>query len=367
MTLHVLVAPLGGESTPFLLGGVILSLSVVRVHTVLPRRRLRVRETSSLLRGRCRFLPVCIVHHIQGNHRGYGAHFLRIGSPLLPPATLETKSANQSSSNSSKFIITSISNDFPSNPPSSDTVKKTSKRTNHEANRPEHNLEKPRKRVRYAASASSRTFIDLTCTDSEEEFERYTRDGLYKPSPSPEMFEIVRGEYDGKRMLHKRLKHTTEDRINLPAPALPDSPEGSTKASEDEPSGRRKNPRARVTQRELNDYVDIEKGWLDPSLSRCRKISQFFATQNRLMTSLETLNNEIYTKLGHISADSVPRKTRLELGKELKGLERKRRDLMAELRQAVCDVTMEAASMEQNLEQWHAQENKFTKRIERSR
>jgi hypothetical protein len=85
------------------------------------------------------------------------------------------------------------------------------------------------------------------------------------------MFKIVRGEYDGERMPHKRLKHATEDRINLPAPALPDSPESSTKASEDEPSGRRKNPRARVTQRELNDYVDIEKGWLDPSLSRCRK------------------------------------------------------------------------------------------------
>jgi hypothetical protein len=84
------------------------------------------------------------------------------------------------------------------------------------------------------------------------------------------------------------------------------------------------------------------------------------------MTSLETLNTEIYQKIGQISAESVPRKTRLELCEELKKLEKRRRDSTAELCQTVCDVTMEAASMEQNLEQWQAKENKFTRRIERS-
>ena len=174
-------------------------------------------------------------------------------------------------------------------------------------------------------------------------------------------------ELNEERMPRKRPRYGTED-ANLPAPPPANSPKGSTTASEDEPNSRRKpNPRPRVTPRELNDYVAIEKGWLDPSLSRCRKIRQNFATQNQHMTSLETLNNEIYQKVGQISADSVPRKRRLELGEELKTLERKRRGLTAKLRQGVCDVTIEAASMEQDLEQWQAKENKFTKRIEKSR
>jgi hypothetical protein len=199
-------------------------------------------------------------------------------------------------------------------------------------------------------------------SDSEEKSERY------KPSPSPE-FETAGGFFDSVKPVPKRRRTTnpTGD-TNLPDPSPPNSPQGSAKTSEDEPNGRRKpNPRPRVTPRELNDYVAIEKGWLDPSLSRCRKIRQNFATQNQHMASLETLNTEIYQKVGQISADSVPRKTRLELCEELKTLEKKRRGLTAKLRQAVCDVTIEAASMEQDLEQWQAKENKFTKRIEKSR
>jgi hypothetical protein len=164
----------------------------------------------------------------------------------------------------------------------------------------------------------------------------------------------------------RRTSNRTGD-INLPGPTPPDSP-GSTKASGDEPNGRRKaNSRSRVTSRELNNFVDIEKGWLDPSLSRCCEIRQHFATQNQLMTSLENLNTEVYQKISQISADSVPRRRRLELGEELKTLEKRRRNLTAELRQAVCDVTILASLMEQDLKQWQAKETKFTKRIEKSR
>jgi hypothetical protein len=170
-----------------------------------------------------------------------------------------------------------------------------------------------------------------------------------------------------ERMPHKRPKYETED-TNLPAPTLPNSPKDSTTASGDEPNSRRKqNPRPKVTPRELKDYVAIEQGWLESSSSRCRKIRQNFATQNQHMTSLENLNTQIYQKIGQISAESVPKKIRLQLGEDLKTLERKRRSVTAELRQAVCDVTIEAASMEQDLEQWQAKENEFTKRIEKSR
>ena len=87
-----------------------------------------------------------------------------------------------------------------------------------------------------------------------------------------------------------------------------------------------------------------------------------------LMTQLEIVSTKIHQKLGQISADScMVRKVRVDLGEEMKKLENKRRRLMAKQHQAVREMMMEAASMEQNLLRWHGQESKFTKRIEKSR
>jgi hypothetical protein len=169
-----------------------------------------------------------------------------------------------------------------------------------------------------------------------------------------------------ERMPHKRPKYETED-TNLPAPTLPNSPKDSTTASGDEPNSRRKqNPRPKVTSRDLKDYVATEQGWLESSSVRCRKIRQNLATQNQLMTSLENLNTQIYEKVGQISAETVPKKIRLQIGKDMKTLERERRSVTAGLRQAGYNVTMEVGSMQQELGQWHGKETEFTKRIEKS-
>jgi len=157
---------------------------------------------------------------------------------------------------------------------------------------------------------------------------------------------------------------------NVPELTPPDSPTGSTKASDDEPNGRRKtHPRTtKVTSRELNDFVDVEMAWLSASLSRCRKITQHVKDHSELIAPVEALSTEIDRKLGQISADScMVRKVRVDLGEEMKKLENKRRRLMAKQHQAVREMMMEAASMEQNLLRWHGQESKFTKRIEKSR
>jgi hypothetical protein len=198
-------------------------------------------------------------------------------------------------------------------------------------------------------------------TDSEEESERY------KSSPSPE-FGIAHGFFNFEPMPKRRRITSPTGDTNHPDLTPPSSPAGSTKASEGESNGRRKaNPRTRVTSRELNGYVDVEMGWLDTSLSRCRKINQHVETHNELMASVEALNTEIDRKVGQVSADaSLLRKARLEVGEEMKRLEKDRRELMAKQYQAVRDILMEAASMEQNLQRWHGQESKFTKRIEKS-
>jgi len=85
-----------------------------------------------------------------------------------------------------------------------------------------------------------------------------------------------------------------------------------------------------------------------------------------LMTQLEIVSTKIHQKLGQISAESLSKKTRVELGDELKNLEETRRRLEAEQRRIVREATIEVGSMQQELGQWHGKETEFTKRIEKS-
>lgn len=55
------------------------------------------------------------------------------------------------------------------------------------------------------------------------------------------------------------VKLTKEDTASRPVTARPNSPEGSGRASDDEPKGRRKpNTRTRVTTREFRGHIDAE-------------------------------------------------------------------------------------------------------------
>jgi hypothetical protein len=53
--------------------------------------------------------------------------------------------------------------------------------------------------------------IDLICIDSENEFERSTRDNLYKPSFSPEL-KIIRSKYNNE-LISKQLKYKKKKKI----------------------------------------------------------------------------------------------------------------------------------------------------------
>lgn len=156
----------------------------------------------------------------------------------------------------------------------------------------------------------------------------------------------------------KRLKHTPKGLVKLPAPHSPFN---------GKPNGRRNATRKRVKPRELKDYVDIEKGWLDSSLSKCRKFLQFGENQNQLIILLENLNAKARQKFKQVSAQSISRETLLKRGAQLKILEKNRRRVTTLLRQNVSSFTAEVASMDQDLERWYAEESKFTRRIEKSR
>ncbi|KAI1776471.1 hypothetical protein F4818DRAFT_440838 [Hypoxylon cercidicola] len=85
------------------------------------------------------------------------------------------------------------------------------------------------------------------------------------------------------------------------------------------------------------------------------------------LKAFDTLDTEHCQILAEMSADRLPRSTRLQLGKELPDLEKRRSEVTAELRQAMNSGSSEGAAMKQDLEQWNIKEKKVTERIERSR
>jgi hypothetical protein len=210
------------------------------------------------------------------------------------------------------------------------------------------------------------SIIDLTGSDSEDKFKPFTRDSLYKPSPSPEL-EIVRSEYNGEP-IPKQLKHVRKESNMLLASGvrLSDFPKGSTKASEDKSKRRKGQSRQRFTERHLSKHIDDESKWFDAISKRYDDLIKFTTVQTQRIASLETLDFENGMVLAEISADSLPRNKRMQIWNQLVDMEEKRR-AKAELRRIVFSIIQEGTSMKQDLASWYAKEQKVTERIEKSR
>jgi hypothetical protein len=164
----------------------------------------------------------------------------------------------------------------------------------------------------------------------------------------------------------KRPRLAKEDKT-IPVTARPSSPEESVKASDDEPKGRRKSNTRRVTTRESKGHFDAEVMCWDAATARCKALRKFLAEQRQLITILDALDTEQCQIVSEMSADRLPRSTRLQLSRELGELEERRIKATAELRQATKSATGEGAAMKQDLGQWFAKDKKITERIERSR
>jgi hypothetical protein len=138
---------------------------------------------------------------------------------------------------------------------------------------------------------------------------------------------------------NKRSRLTQEDTATLSVTTKSNSLKGSGKASNNEPKGRRRQTKRRVTSRQLGDHINTEFMWWDTTAGRCATLRKLLAEQNK----------------------------RLRLSKELGDLEERRSEVTAGLRKAAKSANCEGAAMEQDLEQWSVEEKKVTDRIEKSR
>ncbi|KAE8442135.1 hypothetical protein EG329_003786 [Mollisiaceae sp. DMI_Dod_QoI] len=186
-------------------------------------------------------------------------------------------------------------------------------------------------------------------SDGEEEMEITTADDSYGARPT------------------KRLRLAKENKA-VPVTARSSSLEGSVKASDDEAKGRRRSPtRTRVTAHEFKDHLNTEATWLNTASTRCKALRKFLTEQRQHIATLDALDTEQCQIVAELSADRLPRSTRLQLIRELGDLEERRSKAAAGLRQATKSASSEGAAMKQDLEQWDVTEKKVTERIERSR
>jgi hypothetical protein len=132
-------------------------------------------------------------------------------------------------------------------------------------------------------------------------------------------------------------------------------------------TARRKLNTRRVTKRESKGHFDAEVMWWDAATARCKALRKFLAQQRQHIATLHALDTEQCQIVAEMSADRLPRSTRLQLSRELGDLEERRSKATAELRQATKSASSEGAAMKQDLEQWCAKDKKVTERIERSR
>jgi hypothetical protein len=205
-------------------------------------------------------------------------------------------------------------------------------------------------------------------SDSEDEIEVIpTLPVNSQPKSSADSINTTDDEVECRRKPNKRPRLTKEDTASLPVTARPNSPEGSGKASDDEPKRRRKSNTRRVTTRESKGHFDAEVMWWDAATARCKALRKFLAEQRQHIATLDALDTEQYQIVAEMSADRLPRSTRLQLSGELGDLEERRSKATAELRQATKSASSEGAVMKQDLEQWYAKDKKVTERIERSR
>ncbi|KAH8763490.1 hypothetical protein F5882DRAFT_20773 [Hyaloscypha sp. PMI_1271] len=111
------------------------------------------------------------------------------------------------------------------------------------------------------------------------------------------------------------LKHERKESIMFLASdvRLPDSPEGSTKASEDESKRRKGHSHHKFTERHLSKHVDDESRWFEAISKRCDDLTKFSTQRTQCIGSLETLDFENGIVIAEISADSMPRNRRMQI------------------------------------------------------
>ncbi|KAH9209218.1 hypothetical protein DL95DRAFT_477736 [Leptodontidium sp. 2 PMI_412] len=143
------------------------------------------------------------------------------------------------------------------NQQTTDTVKGTSPKCNkHKADQPKSTRDERRKRDRAEAFANTMVFLG---SDSEDKIEVMpTLPGNSQPKYSTDSINTTDSEVECRRKPNKRPRITKENTVSLSMTARTNVPEGSGKASDNEPKHRRKSNTRRVKAREFKGHFDAE-------------------------------------------------------------------------------------------------------------
>ena len=152
-------------------------------------------------------------------------------------------------------------------------------------------------------------------SDSEDEMEIMPILPISPQSDSTKDLVITADDSFGARPV-KRPRLAKEDKA-IPVTARPSSPEGSVKASsDDKPKGRGKSrTRTKVTAREFKGHINTEATWLNTASTRCNTLRKLFTKQRQHIAALDALDTEHCQMLAEMSADRLPRSTRLQLSR----------------------------------------------------
>lgn len=207
--------------------------------------------------------------------------------------------------------------------------------------------------------------IDLT-SDSEDEPEQDPRRGLSNRTPSVEAYDIQYSEQNGQQIRKKiRVGYTTTG-TKLQAPAIPNTPEGSSKASESAPRSRRK-ANTQFTSRNFSKHIDDESKWFDGISKTVENLIKHVKQQKDCIEEIDTLHFSCIEEVAKLSAESMSRSTRKQIRERLESLEVQQGKKVAELRQLTFSTMKEGNSIKTDLASWRAKEQKATEQIEKSR
>jgi hypothetical protein len=151
---------------------------------------------------------------------------------------------------------------------------------------------------------------------------------------------------------------------NLPNSQVSSLHDAKTSGDESKAQSKRK-MRSKFAEHSLKSHINNESGWLDTALQSSKTFCQLSLSRAEQFSKLIQLDADFDKLLGDISTDDRPQQSRHRI-EELCKLEERRRAFMNTLYQNVISEYGECARLKETIDKWILEEEKVSKRIERS-
>jgi hypothetical protein len=169
-------------------------------------------------------------------------------------------------------------------------------------------------------------------------------------------------EVDDQTISHKRLK--LDKATNLPNSQVSSLHDAKTSGDESKAQSKRK-IRPKFREYSLKSHIDNESGWLDTALQSSETLCQLALNRTEQLSKLIKLETDFGKLLNNISTDDRPQQLR-ELIEQLCNLEKRRRGITGTMYQDVITDYGTCARLKKTVEKWMMEEDKVSKRIEKS-